>query len=191
MDNKIIKTGWEPDYDFIVSKPHGYYHLAGSMYGVGLVMDFIWKNDALVLFDGYCLGAERYTLTEDILKECHPKFYEALRAAFQYENQLRPEQLGNYIGVYLACKEYGFQMECKFGIFYIKPHYEKWRFAPPGMGKTTLYHCPLRPYRKRKLERKRNYHIQFQEKIPMQGIIKYIYEHEQAKYTDETIDFSF
>lgn len=190
MCKKIGSEGvWQPDYDFTVTATNGYYHLEGFMNKNVLDMDFTWTDD-LVVFDGQCKGEEKYVLTTDIVKSCHPQFYEALFAAFAEKNWLRAEQLGNYIGVYLACKEYGYKFECRFGVFFIQSKFEHWRFEPPGAGKVTLYHKALKPFYNNTLMKK-DYHQQFYRKMSMQGVIKYIYEHDKSKYTGEIISYTF
>lgn len=184
-----VKEDWQPDYDFKITMPKGYYHLECIMNGNELEMDFMWK-DGLEVFDGHCKGEESYDLTEDIVKSCHPMLYEALEAAFGEKNYLRAEQLGNYIGVYLACKEYGYKFECRFGVFYIQSEVEHWRFEPPGTGKVTLFHKALKPFYNNVLMKK-DYHFQFHKMMTMQGLVKYINEHEKSKYTGELVDYTF
>jgi hypothetical protein len=73
------------------------------------------------------------------------------------------------------CDTYGYQIEYKFGVVFIRTKYEAWNFVPAA-GKIKLRHMSTHPYRRGE------YHTQFIRQISIPELIEYIHGHETDKY---------
>lgn len=79
------------------------------------------------------------------------------------------------------CAKYGYECEEKFGNVYITSKYERWYFKPYVEGNyVKLMHQNSRP-------RKYEWHKQFTKRLTYAQLVRYIYEHEHAKFYPEFI----
>lgn len=73
------------------------------------------------------------------------------------------------------CKKYGYETEYKFDEVFIKTRFENWKVCV-NKGFTKLSHMNV-------LQMTQGiYHIQFEKKISATELIRYIHNHETAKY---------
>lgn len=83
------------------------------------------------------------------------------------------------------CKKYGYSCQLSFDRIVIISKYEAWYFVPKEHGFIKLMHgdtLGTKPSR---------YHKQFCRKLTIEQIIRYIHEHEVAKFEGKKIVFSF
>lgn len=79
------------------------------------------------------------------------------------------------------CAKYGYKCEKKFGIVYIMSKYERWYFKPYIEGNhVKLMHQNSRV-------KKFEWHKQFTKRLTYVQLVRYIYEHEHAKFYPEFI----
>lgn len=84
------------------------------------------------------------------------------------------------------CKRYGYIVKDYFGEFHIYTKYESWKFTPRenGKGKIRLLHG------NEPGKAPRGWHVQFTNYIDMEELVRYIHEHETAKYEGRVERFS-
>lgn len=84
------------------------------------------------------------------------------------------------------CKQYGYIAKNLFGEFHILSRYEEWKFVPTkdNKGKLRLLHG------NRPGHDPNGYHVQFCEYMDYEEMVRYINEHERAKFLGEHIKFS-
>lgn len=83
------------------------------------------------------------------------------------------------------CAKYGYDCYRKFAVIYVKTPYDLWCFeARRGKiqlkhNEKELFHCAHKEF-----------HTHFRENITIPELILYIFEHTQAKFTNEFVQFS-
>lgn len=84
------------------------------------------------------------------------------------------------------CKQYGYTAKDVFGEFHIYTKFEAWKFTPVSNNnaKTQLMHGN-EPGNK-----PNNWHIQFRDYASLEEIVRYVHEHEAAKYGGKRICFT-
>lgn len=75
----------------------------------------------------------------------------------------------------IACEKRGLEMTYRYGEIHIDSKFEKWYFIP-RMGKLKLMHLSSR------LNKRGEYHEQFNKMITVEGLVNYIYRHTNSKY---------
>lgn len=83
--------------------------------------------------------------------------------------------------VQFYCQKYKIEYEYKFNAYFIKSKINRWRFDIPNNNhqKIILYHKNLYYCSNSKVE----YHVQFSKHISTNNLIKYIYNHDNFKYS--------
>ena len=84
------------------------------------------------------------------------------------------------------CKKYGFTCSEEYGFIIITTKFEKWKYKPTN-GKTQLLHANTGMYLS---SRKSDYHTELREYINEVQLVRYIYEHEVSKYSQNRIIFT-
>lgn len=85
-----------------------------------------------------------------------------------------------------ACKKYGYHTYLRFDEIHINTRFESWYFVPQENGDVKLMHgntIGIDPD---------GWHTQFcRNHMSYDDLIKYLYEHEQGKYTNWNLPFTF
>lgn len=83
------------------------------------------------------------------------------------------------------CQLYKYRAFLVFDQIHIQTKFEKWYFIPHENGCIKLMHSNCISAYENK------YHKQFSRKMNYRQLVTYIHEHETAKYTNQTIRFTF
>ena len=84
------------------------------------------------------------------------------------------------------CEPYGYLVKEAFGEFHIYTKFESWKFVPRegSQGKIKLMHGNEPGHAPH------DWHLQFHRQIGLEELIRYIHEHEEAKYGCNRIRFT-